>query len=668
MVARLVAVRIFADDAVRLPVRPFVLERLVVHPVRFVREEKVEFLQELAAPAHRLHEPGEVVQHVEAPLVAAALGGVARSGLHGESLRTLQPARFPAFHPAAVGKTRPDPARPRLEQVAPAPGPCAEKRLVLASAEFLRHLRRAPVVERRFHEARDGLPRHYIAREESEGVQQIPVAGDERLVHPRRVRCAVVRRERALHIRPERFEIDLEALAPGVKHHGDGVRAQHVVALQAVDFPDRHLAVLLRMVVDRGDEAVDPLGRHERVERMRRAVRVPERERRIAHGGAGVRYHVGLPAEMVERRVERRLLVVRRALDLHAGENVVPRRTRGDADRVEVPSLRLGAVVAERAVRRGVGYRHADLQRPARLDVEVEHPAVAVLCGKLVRDDAPVLYRTAERGVEEDAMERPVLAHETRTGHGETVIRKPPVAFYRHLVRPLRFADESVLEIDEKMRRAVAVIRVAVERHAVGAGQFRAHLRVVERDRVVSGARRLVRVREAAFAQNLVAAERKKQDVPLLALSASAEVALRKAHDRLVGVLVSGAVAPAAGPRVRPGLHHRERTHRPRIAVPLVVCSDERIHECGVVRRERGSRRTENKRGQRNPRHSYPRSFVLLHLHFPLSMTLTTSTQTTPGRRDRRCKSRGSRRYRTDRTRTARIRAPPKLSRPRRSP
>jgi len=173
------------------------------------------------------------------------------------------------------------------------------------------------------------------------------------------VRLGMIDRERCLDALERGFGVKpAEALEGGVGDDRHRVVGDHAVVFLAPQGPDRHIALRL-LVRDHGfDKAVHALGSENGVERMRRAVGVPERERgvvRLARRGqhlvvcsailpVHIRDVVRLDEKVVHGGIEI-LFLLARPFDLGAGEQGVPRGLGLRAHLHEVPVRDLGGQV-----------------------------------------------------------------------------------------------------------------------------------------------------------------------------------------------------------------------------------------------------------------------------------------------------------------------------------
>ena len=208
--------------------------------------------------AHQLDEPGHVVRDVPAVLPARPFGDVAAFHVAVRVERRAPVAlRVLPAHQAGGG----------IEDVAEVGGALPEGRRVVGLAECLRHHRHAPIVVRVLQGLRDGLVL-LIERDPAE----LRVGGH--LVVVRVERRGADRSVSALRVEAG------HALLERVDDHGHRVIPDHAPGLVRLERPHRQ-QVLHALVVVR-EHGVDHVGvalcLDQGKERMRGAVRVPERE------------------------------------------------------------------------------------------------------------------------------------------------------------------------------------------------------------------------------------------------------------------------------------------------------------------------------------------------------------------------------------------------------
>ena len=116
-----------------------------------------------------------------------------------------------------------------VEHVLPVSGALPEERLV-AAAEGLAELRRAPVVEAALERAAHALAANPVARIVAVAVVEVPILLD--LAPPERIRVQHGKRVRD-SLEGEVHVEAAEALLVGVHDHGDGMVADHAVRLPA---------------------------------------------------------------------------------------------------------------------------------------------------------------------------------------------------------------------------------------------------------------------------------------------------------------------------------------------------------------------------------------------------------------------------------------------------
>ena len=215
---------------------------------------------------------------------------------------------------------------------------------------------------------------------------------------------------------------------------------------------------------------------------------VPEGERAEVARRADVGNVVRRDAEVVERRVERLLLLVC-ARCLYAGEKDVPLRAGAGVDGVEVPARDLGGEVCLRA---GDGLRReGDLHedRLSGLHVEVEHPARPLLA-RIARGELRArLHRVVERDrivpVAPDPVGGLVVA-----GDG-AIVGEVDLA-HEDVRSETSSSDDAPLEVEEHVGGAAFRKGEAVERDMRCGGDLRCNARFGVRYGVVAG-RRLLR-------------------------------------------------------------------------------------------------------------------------------------------------------------------------------
>ena len=123
---------------------------------------------------------------------------------------------------------------------------------------------------------------------------------------------------------------------------------------------------------------------------------------------------------------------------------------------------------------------------------------------------------------------------------------------------------------------------VLVEAGVGGRRQLDLHLGILQDDAVIAGPRDFVLVREGAKISFLVlrgrrGAQRRNADVAQVGATRPAQVVMAEAEDRLVLIVISGAVFPPGQPRVGAELDHAEGNRRARIGVPEGRGADHRV-------------------------------------------------------------------------------------------
>ena len=586
VVARLVAVRVLSDEArhVEDESRPLGLLRL--------HEERVELLRESRRAAEHRDESLGVLHHVPRVLPGVAFREVVRRARAVSEARGIERRAPRALRVAPAHE-----AERLVEHVAPVRRPLAEERRVLLLAELLRHLRGAPVVVRALERARHALALDLVERVVAVLVEQVPAL----------LAAAVVLLAQGVADRLVRLGgvEPAEALQVGVHDRRHRVRADHALVVLAPERPDRQVARRLVVLHHRGDEPRHVLGREERVERMRGAEGVPQRERgvvvakrgcahlvvRAAVASVDVRDVVRVDEEVVERGVEVRHLVGV-ALRPHAAEEVVPLRARLRAHAVEVPAGNLGGKVAARARQIDGGERHLHEQRAARRHVEVEDAPHGLLGGILLRQLGHGRRRLAElHHVGELAVHPQAVAVASRHAH---VVLHGGRRLGHVRVQRLRVAHDAPLRVDEHVR-ARAQEREAVDRRMRRHRHLHLHAVIRERHAVVAGRGRLRRLRERARVRLAVtrAGERHHEDVAEVGTPRAAEVRLREAENVRVGVAVAARVVPAEVAGVGSGLHEAEWVRRGGEAVSVEGAADGRVDMAREVLRRRRKRACE---------------------------------------------------------------------------
>ena len=374
VVARLVAVGVLPDQS-----------RHVAHAVlavgdRCAREEFLQFRERRVASAQRGDELARILQDVPGVLHGVPLREVVR----------LKPAvsaclRVERLAPAARGVATARELRHGIERVPPEPRTPREERGLLPLAQRGGKPRRAGVVVGALEEARDGLAHDLVAPAAARQrvVRQVAVLVEERPVlleqPPRRiVHRRVLPRQRVLNGPPREIDIVVpESLQVGVDDDRHGVMADHAVRVRSAQPPDWQVAVPFVDPEQRAHETVHPLGCQQRVERMRRAERVPERKGRVVFA-PDVADVVRLDRRAVERGGERGAhggVCPRRETD--ARKPVVPFRPslRGDGLKGLPRQLSIEIRGSGRGGRRR--QREPDFQHAVRQDAKVADAAVA---------------------------------------------------------------------------------------------------------------------------------------------------------------------------------------------------------------------------------------------------------------------------------------------------
>ncbi len=114
------------------------------------------------------------------------------------------------------------------------------------------------------------------------------------------------------------------------------MRADHALVVASPQRPDRQEARHLALIEHRLHERARTVRRKDRVERTRRAERIPAGERRIERLRARVGDVARLEVEVIERGVPGRALGIR-SLDRRPRQNLVPRRAHRGLHAVEIP-------------------------------------------------------------------------------------------------------------------------------------------------------------------------------------------------------------------------------------------------------------------------------------------------------------------------------------------
>ena len=577
MVARLVAVGILADEPGRVE------DEAGVRGLLRLLEKCQQFRQRLVASAQRGDEAFGVLHHVPCPLPGVAFREVVAarrvvSERERAERRPPRPLRITAAHEARLG----------IEHVAPVARAFLEERRVLRVPEPRRHQARTPVVIGAFEEPRDGLALHDVVRVVAVRVEQVPV-----LLHPVGVPLAQRRADRL--VRGLGVETP-ETLQIGVHDDGYGMGADHALVVLAHERPDRQEARRPLVRDHRRDHCVDLLGRDQRVEGIRCAVRVPERKRRVVlaalrHGHLAVRPAVApvhvrdvvrLDERMVERRVEAHLLLVR-PVDVRPREVMVPRGARRHADAVEPEVRDFLREIAACAVDVDGRIADPDMERRAVGEIEPEREPRRLFVRRRLRER----FARGERTVELDHI-RIEAIHPSPAARGADDAAVPLGARVARDDGRGEVPADAVLAVDEKPSLALR-IRQPVDCAARRDRRLQFHAAVVERDGVVAGFGdlRLLAVRRRDLGLRL-ADERHDAEVPEIGTPRTVQMRLRKARDARVVPAVAGAVLPPLAPRVRPWLKESERIRRRHERVPVVGGADLGPHPlrvaCGTTR------------------------------------------------------------------------------------
>ncbi len=605
--ARLVAVRVLAH-------KPRRIER-EAHSLHLLRlgEQPVQLFEEVLRPAHRRNQPAWIMHDMPRVLPRIPLREILRPLAASADVELERAERLA---PAAFGIATAGEADSAVEDVRPVAGAPSEECRIILLPKRLGEPGGAPVVIRMFQRAGNGLRPDDVKRI----VAVFLPCVREVETPPRRIfrQGLADRGERLFRVEPP------EALQVGVHYHRDRMVAYHALVVLAPQSPDRQESRRPRMFQHRADEVVDALRRENRVERMRGAERVPERQGRIvvpasslrhlsvrsAIGTVHIRYVGRLQEEMVERRVPVRAHVRRAADELGAPQHLVPCLRGGGARAIEIPAAYLRREVAGRRIWRHGGKRHLHHERSARWKIEGGNRA-----RPLLRGETPWHLDDVRNVVVELRRERIFPIHPylrtQATGEGprpvpfHVAFEDPPFRIPRVPV------ENAVLEIGEEARLGVAEIPDAVDRGVVRDRHLHARMAVVERHGVVSWFRLLglfaVAAGEVRARQVEIARERHDEQVSQVAAPSAGYVCLRETENTLVGIAVAAAVVPPGVAGVRTGLDEPERICRRRIAVAVVCASDERIY----VRCDTFSVRDKTRRRQRRQKHE-----TNLHLNF----------------------------------------------------
>ena len=274
------------------------------------------------------------------------------------------------------------------------------------------------------------------------------------------------------------------------------------------------------------DEARHALGDEQRVERMRRAEGVPEREGRVvsarrrrdavvrrAVASVHVRLVVRLDAEVIEGRVPARLLFIGSLHELHPGEKFIPRRAVRRAHGLEGLPRRLDLAVPPRALLRHARERDLHDERPVAAKLHDEPVARAVEgVGRQAADRRP---RAVELHRVEEPVERPpprpLAAGDLRPVGGERVVRLGDAQPELHVER----LHQHRRSVHEELRPRARREREAPPRDARRSRRLRADAAPVERDGVMVGCAELRLLAERRGEARLVevADERHEREV-----------------------------------------------------------------------------------------------------------------------------------------------------------
>ena len=537
--ARLVAVDVLPDE-------PRDVENVALHLLGLLKEP-VEPLHERIAPAHRLDESVGVLHHVPCVLEGVALGEVAL-------LAVADRVWVERLAPLALRVLAAREANGGVEQVSPSARALEEKRGVLGAAKLLGHLPGAPVVIAALHRARDRFALDYVERIVAVLVENVPVL---------LAASFVLLRQRLLYLRVDALPVAGEALEVCVDENWHRVRADHALVVAAPERPYREIPRELALALHRTHEPRNDLRDENRVERMRRAERVPRGKRGVVRRLAGVGDVVRLDEEMVEGSVEVALLVVA-PLDRHAGEHLLPLRVRGRCDAVEVPAGDLGGEIAL-GVGNAAKRRERDLYQERltlrRAEVEDEIPLRRERTGELHLEGVGALDPVVDDDLAGDA----VLA--VWRDIGEADARGGGVA--------TRYAPAGV---DEKAVARALRIGDAVDGAAFGRGDL---------DLDAAGKRDGIEAGPRAFACLVVGhrlgSERRREGknphVAEIGTAGAVEVGLRKPEDRAVPITVARAVIPVAVASVGTCLNEPEGNAGRGKCMARTGRADERVHE-----------------------------------------------------------------------------------------
>ena len=157
-----------------------------------------------------------------------------------------------------------------------------------------------------------------------------------------------------------------ESLEIGIGDDGDRVISHHGIGLIGGQLPHGEISALVLKSEHGGDKAVDAIGRHQSVERMRRTVSIPERVRRIVRvpfRNMNSPISTPIPAVnvaedrrrkkgMIERRGKNLLHAVISTSNADTIKRAFPCAVSGVAHGMEVPSRNLGVQILQRILRR----------------------------------------------------------------------------------------------------------------------------------------------------------------------------------------------------------------------------------------------------------------------------------------------------------------------------
>ena len=291
----------------------------------------------------------------------------------------------------------------------------------------------------------------------------------------------------------------LDTFGVGFGNDAHGVVANHRLRFFAPQRPDGEKTLVLTLRNHRVDKSPHLLGRHQRVERMCRAIGVPERKSGIhlravhclgllatgvAIAAIDVGDVVGLDEGVVERGVEHLHLFLR-AGDVDAGEVLFPSRIGRFGRLVKLlPAGEFGRQIAPSA-RHAVGReRHLHLQHPGV--GKVHQQAAAFESGDGI-ERGETRHRLRKTNDKIDVLVHPNLAADVSRQRLSIVPDK--LTLLDALTIALPRPGGAVLQVDVDRAARTGLKRVSIVGHVGRGGGFRAHPGIEKLHGVVARAR-----------------------------------------------------------------------------------------------------------------------------------------------------------------------------------